>query len=124
MSSVVVSEGSWLLRVLVRKQLCKASTNKHQFLFQRLFFVKQRPNKCIVIEGAPKKKEKSYLYIYIYIYCIVCVCVFIKLHITTQSGPVILVGLCHLHVCVWLTTQRVLKAILVGKQKKESIAIE
>ena len=28
------------------------------------------------------------------IYC-VCVCVFIKLHITAQSGPVILVILCH-----------------------------
>ena len=28
-----------------------------------------------------------------------CVCVFIKLHITTQSGPVILVILCHC-VCV------------------------
>ena len=33
-----------------------------------------------------------------YIYCVcVCVCVFIKLHITTQSGPVILVILCHSH---------------------------
>ena len=30
----------------------------------------------------------------------VCVCVFIKLHITAQSGPVILVILCHSHVCV------------------------
>ena len=30
----------------------------------------------------------------------VCVCVFIKLHITTQSGPVILVILCHSCVCV------------------------
>ena len=31
----------------------------------------------------------------------VCVCVFIKLHITTQSGPVILVILCHSQcVCV------------------------
>ena len=27
----------------------------------------------------------------------VCVCVFIKLHITAQSGPVILVVLCHSH---------------------------
>ena len=27
----------------------------------------------------------------------VCVCVFIKLHTTTQSGPVILVILCHSH---------------------------
>ena len=27
----------------------------------------------------------------------VCVCVFIKLHITAQSGPVILVIICHLH---------------------------
>ena len=31
----------------------------------------------------------------ILITCVVCVCVFIKLHITTQSGPVILVILCH-----------------------------
>ena len=30
------------------------------------------------------------------VYC-VCVCVFIKLHITAQSGPVILVILCHSH---------------------------
>ena len=28
---------------------------------------------------------------------IVCVCVFIELHITAQSGPVILVILCHPH---------------------------
>ena len=27
----------------------------------------------------------------------VCVCVFIKLHIIAQSGPVILVILCHSH---------------------------
>ena len=28
---------------------------------------------------------------------LVCVCVFIKLHITAQSGPIILVILCHSH---------------------------
>ena len=35
------------------------------------------------------------------IYVDVCVClsVFVKLHITPQSGPVILVILCHSHVC-------------------------
>ena len=27
----------------------------------------------------------------------VCACVFMELHITAQSGPVILVILCHLH---------------------------
>ena len=27
----------------------------------------------------------------------VCVCVFVELHITAQSGPVILVILCHSH---------------------------
>ena len=27
----------------------------------------------------------------------VCVCVFIKLHITAQSGPVVLVIICHSH---------------------------
>ena len=32
----------------------------------------------------------------------VCVCVFIKLHITAQSGPVILVILCHSCVCVFI----------------------
>ena len=31
------------------------------------------------------------------VYVCVCACVFIKLHITTQSGPVILVILCHSH---------------------------
>ena len=31
-------------------------------------------------------------------YCVcVCVCVFIKFHITAQSGPVVLVILCHSH---------------------------
>ena len=30
------------------------------------------------------------------VYC-VCVCVFIELHITAQSGPVVLVILCHSH---------------------------
>ena len=36
----------------------------------------------------------------LYMQCVcvcVCVCVFIKLHITAQSGPVILVILCHSH---------------------------
>ena len=32
-----------------------------------------------------------------YVRACVCVCVFIKLHITAQSGPVILVILCHSH---------------------------
>ena len=32
----------------------------------------------------------------------VCVCVFIKLHITTQSGPDVIVILCHVCVCVFL----------------------
>ena len=32
---------------------------------------------------------------------LVCVCVFIKLHITTQSGPVILVCVCVCVVCVF-----------------------
>ena len=34
-----------------------------------------------------------------------CVCVFIELHITAQSGPVILVILCHSHVCVCVFTK-------------------
>ena len=33
----------------------------------------------------------------VYICMYVCMYVFIKLHITTQSGPVILVILCHSH---------------------------
>ena len=33
----------------------------------------------------------------VYVCACVCVCVFIKLHITAQSGPVILVILCHSH---------------------------
>ena len=36
----------------------------------------------------------NYLIPDVFIVC-VCVCVFIKLHITAQSGPVILVILCH-----------------------------
>ena len=39
--------------------------------------------------------------VYVCVCVCVCVCVFIKLHLTTQSGPVILVILCHSHcVCV------------------------
>ena len=42
------------------------------------------------------------LYLNLYVVCLyvcmyVCMYVFIKLHITTQSGPVILVILCHSH---------------------------
>ena len=35
--------------------------------------------------------------IYLFVCVCVCVCVFIKLHITAQSGLVILVILCHSH---------------------------
>ena len=35
-------------------------------------------------------------------WCYVCMYVFIKLHITTQSGPVILVILCHSYVCMYV----------------------
>ena len=37
-----------------------------------------------------------FIKLHITILC-VCACVFIKLHITAQSGPVILVILCHSH---------------------------
>ena len=38
-----------------------------------------------------------YVCMYVRMYIYVCMYVFIKLHITTQSGPVILVILCHSH---------------------------
>ena len=37
------------------------------------------------------------MYVRMYVCMYVCMYVFIKLHITTQSGPVILVILCHSH---------------------------
>ena len=37
------------------------------------------------------------VYVCMYVCMYVCIYVFIKLHITTQSGPVILVILCHSH---------------------------
>ena len=37
------------------------------------------------------------MYVCVYVCMYVCMYVFIKLHITTQSGPVILVILCHSH---------------------------
>ena len=43
-------------------------------------------------------KQKYSMYVCMY----VCMYVFIKLHITTQSGPVILVILCHSHVCMYV----------------------
>ena len=40
-----------------------------------------------------------FIYVCMYICMYVCmyVCIFIKLHITAQSGPVVLVILCHSH---------------------------
>ena len=35
-------------------------------------------------------------------YVCMYVCIFIKLHTTAQSGPVILVILCHMSVCVFM----------------------
>ena len=35
--------------------------------------------------------------VYVCVCVCVCVCVFVKSHITTQSGPVTLVILCHSH---------------------------
>ena len=43
----------------------------------------------------PFRPPQSYVCVYVCMY--VCMYVFIKLHITTQSGPVILVILCHSH---------------------------
>ena len=37
------------------------------------------------------------MFVCMYVCMYVCMSVFIKLHITTQSGPVILVILCHSH---------------------------
>ena len=53
----------------------------------------------MVLKGFPRRgggiASSSFIF---YLFCVcVCVCVFIKLHITTQSGPVILVILCHSH---------------------------
>ena len=39
-------------------------------------------------------EEPTVIILYV---CVVCVYIFIKLHITAQSGPVILVILCHSH---------------------------
>ena len=45
--------------------------------------------------------HNMYVRMYVYMY-LVCMYVFIKLHITTQSGPVILVILCHcMYVCIY-----------------------
>ena len=41
---------------------------------------------------------------YVCMYVSKYICIFIKLHITTQSGPVILVILCHSHVCMYVCT--------------------
>ena len=45
-----------------------------------------------------ENKEEQQLLLLIIIQCVcVCVCVFIKLHITAQSGLVILAIICHSH---------------------------
>ena len=46
-----------------------------------------------------------YVYVCMYVCMYVCiyVCIFIKLHITAQSGPVILVVLCHSHLCIYVS---------------------
>ena len=51
--------------------------------------------------GTPKERQKRTMYcvcVCVFsVFVCVCVCVIIKLHITAQSGPVILVILCHSH---------------------------
>ena len=47
--------------------------------------------------GTAVKYKLSYCMYSMYACMYVCMYVFIKLHITTQSGPVILVILCHSH---------------------------
>ena len=43
------------------------------------------------------RSEKMYACLYVCMYVCMYVCIFIKLHITAQSGLVILVILCHSH---------------------------
>ena len=47
--------------------------------------------------GIPAYPSGVSLCVYVRVYVYVCVCVFMKLHIIAQSGPVILVILCHSH---------------------------
>ena len=57
---------------------------------------------------------------------VVCVCVrvFIKVHITAQSGPVILVILCHSH---WSSSQRdqsyLIRKRLIMRDKRDTLAL-
>ena len=83
-SGLHVSSGRSTLVLYTLEQvpdfLCLGFIQKHSFViffFFRLISVKENRNACASV-------------------C-VCVCVFIKLHITAQSGPVILVILCHSH---------------------------
>ena len=65
-------------KAIIREYACVFEHNP----FQRL---EQMKNMCVLV------------CVYVCVCVCVCVCVFIKLHITTQSGPVILVILCHSH---------------------------
>ena len=61
-----------------------AAEEKHKLWFDKNRTHDFRTSKCA-----------GYLLDLVYKY--ICVCVFIQLHITAQSGPVILVILCHSH---------------------------
>ena len=50
----------------------------------------------LVTKPLIKRDKEDTLSLLVQCVC-VCVCIFIKLHITAQSGPVIVVILCHSH---------------------------
>ena len=51
----------------------------------------------LVTKTSDQTRQRSTLSLLVQVLLGVCVCVFIKLHITAQSGPAILVILCHSH---------------------------
>ena len=62
------------------------------FILSRIGLTKSTPVKCEVAHMSHPSWARDLSP------CLcLCLCVFIKLHITAQSGPVILVILCHLH---------------------------
>ena len=69
----------------------QASTAVQQLVFEnRVFKIMNISSDVVVMcvtEGSALFEFDTYL----------CVCVFIKLHITAQSGTVVLVTLCHSH---------------------------
>ena len=90
-----LSDESVVLRLLYAEGSCSADLALHLLAG---VIISDGLSTCPCIVNYISIHICIYIYIRMYVCMHVCMYVFIKLHITTQSGPVILVILCHIHI--------------------------